>query len=486
MTSRLSRRAWLTSLGVGLTAARAHPAGAVQAARPAPARPAAHTDTLLLKDFQPRSMLVVPETPVDRARFPVVDVHTHPTVRARRVAGVPHGEAVRVDTPPADALAIMERRNLRTIVDLTGGVAFGARGNDPHLPAAASRPVRRVHRAVVRSHHRRRLSAMAGRRARARQEGRCAWSEGAEGPRTLPASAGDDRTRSSRSTIRGSIPCGMPAVRSVCRWRSTSRDPDGVLPADRSLQRALRGAAAPSGLVIRRQGLPRSTQSCSRRGTACSRAIQRRRSSDCTSATRRRTSPAASQALDRFPNLHVEIAARIGELGRQPRASRRFFDKYQDRILFGTDGAGSDALLPVLLPLPRNGDEYFDTAPGPVPAQGRWRIYGVGLPDPVLKKVLLGERRPAALALSRRANASMGCAGVRDVCRRGGLILASYPVNNPRMKPILIITGDAGESYECLYARHRLLEAGLTPRIAAPSRRRLHLVIHDFEPGRDT
>jgi protease I len=51
---------------------------------------------------------------------------------------------------------------------------------------------------------------------------------------------------------------------------------------------------------------------------------------------------------------------------------------------------------------------------------------------------------------------------------------------------ILIITGDAGESYECLYARHRLLEAGLTPVIAAPSRRRLHLVMHDFEEGWDT
>ncbi|MGH9163594.1 MAG: DJ-1/PfpI family protein [Vicinamibacteraceae bacterium] len=51
---------------------------------------------------------------------------------------------------------------------------------------------------------------------------------------------------------------------------------------------------------------------------------------------------------------------------------------------------------------------------------------------------------------------------------------------------ILIVTGDAGESYECLYARHRLLEAGLTPVIAAPSRRRLHLVIHDFEEGWDT
>jgi protease I len=53
-------------------------------------------------------------------------------------------------------------------------------------------------------------------------------------------------------------------------------------------------------------------------------------------------------------------------------------------------------------------------------------------------------------------------------------------------RSILIITGDAGESYECLYARHRMLEAGLVPRIAAPSQRRLHLVIHDFEPGWDT
>ena len=41
--------------------------------------------------------------------------------------------------------------------------------------------------------------------------------------------------------------------------------------------------------------------------------------------------------LDRFRNTHVEIGARIGELGRQPRAARRFFDRYQDRILFGTD-----------------------------------------------------------------------------------------------------------------------------------------------------
>jgi protease I len=51
---------------------------------------------------------------------------------------------------------------------------------------------------------------------------------------------------------------------------------------------------------------------------------------------------------------------------------------------------------------------------------------------------------------------------------------------------ILVVTGDAGESYETLYAYHRMLEAGYEPVIAAPSLRRLHLVIHDFEPGWDT
>ena len=53
-------------------------------------------------------------------------------------------------------------------------------------------------------------------------------------------------------------------------------------------------------------------------------------------------------------------------------------------------------------------------------------------------------------------------------------------------KKILLITGDAGESYETLYAKHRFLEAKYTPVIAAPSKRRLHLVMHDFEEGWDT
>jgi protease I len=53
-------------------------------------------------------------------------------------------------------------------------------------------------------------------------------------------------------------------------------------------------------------------------------------------------------------------------------------------------------------------------------------------------------------------------------------------------KNILIVTGDGGESYETWFAVHRFQEAGYTTRVAAPSRKRMHVVMHDFEPGWDT
>jgi predicted TIM-barrel fold metal-dependent hydrolase len=104
-----------------------------------------------------------------------------------------------------------------------------------------------------------------------------------------------------------------------------------------------------------------------------------------------------SQAMARYPNMYVEFGARIGELGRQPRAARKFFDRFQDRILFGTDAVPygketpqqifGEQLYEIYYRFLETEDEYFDYAPAPVPPQGRWRIYGIGLPDRVLKKV---------------------------------------------------------------------------------------------------
>ena len=106
---------------------------------------------------------------------------------------------------------------------------------------------------------------------------------------------------------------------------------------------------------------------------------------------------AVGEMLDKFRNVNVEIGARIGELGRQPRAAARFFDRYQDRILFGTDAIplgvetpqqvfGED-LYRIYYRFLETEDEYFDYAPAPVPPQGRWRIYGLGLSESILRKV---------------------------------------------------------------------------------------------------
>jgi predicted TIM-barrel fold metal-dependent hydrolase len=91
--------------------------------------------------------------------------------------------------------------------------------------------------------------------------------------------------------------------------------------------------------------------------------------------------------LDEHPNLYVDIAARIAELGRQPETARKFLIDYADRILFGTDGPRVADRLLLHWRFLETRDEYFPYAENPFPPQGFWRIYGVGLPDEVLKKI---------------------------------------------------------------------------------------------------
>ncbi len=112
------------------------------------------------------------------------------------------------------------------------------------------------------------------------------------------------------------------------------------------------------------------------------------------------------QMLDEHPNLYIDTAARVPEIGRHdPEKMRRFYEKYQDRVLFGTDLGvsaeqdgmmyGSNGPLP-----PTLADEeryfkstwrYFETRDrqfeSPTPIQGRWKIDGVGLPEKILRKL---------------------------------------------------------------------------------------------------
>jgi predicted TIM-barrel fold metal-dependent hydrolase len=87
--------------------------------------------------------------------------------------------------------------------------------------------------------------------------------------------------------------------------------------------------------------------------------------------------------LDEMPNMSVGIAAVIAELGRQPRNAREFFIKYQDRILFGKDSWQPNE-FPTYFRVLETNDEYF---PYYKKYHAFWAMYGLGLPDEVLKKV---------------------------------------------------------------------------------------------------
>lgn len=96
---------------------------------------------------------------------------------------------------------------------------------------------------------------------------------------------------------------------------------------------------------------------------------------------------AVGQWLDTYPNLYLDIASRIAELGRQPFTARRFFLKYQDRILFGTDGPWPEERERLYWRFLETEDEYFPYSEKPFPPQGLWNIYGLSLPDEVLRKI---------------------------------------------------------------------------------------------------
>ena len=104
--------------------------------------------------------------------------------------------------------------------------------------------------------------------------------------------------------------------------------------------------------------------------------------------------------LAEVARLEQEMGAILAELGRQPRAAHAFFLKYQDRILFGSDGSPEREVEQFWTPHWRyleTYDEYFYhpaqiRTEGGSPGHGRWNISGIGLPDEVLRKVAAMER----------------------------------------------------------------------------------------------
>lgn len=94
--------------------------------------------------------------------------------------------------------------------------------------------------------------------------------------------------------------------------------------------------------------------------------------------------------LDTCPNFYVDISSRLGELGRQPYSARKFFLKYAERILFGTDARLTPETYALYARFLETDDEYFSHNLSDPPWQGRWYICGLFLPDEVLRAVYAG------------------------------------------------------------------------------------------------
>jgi predicted TIM-barrel fold metal-dependent hydrolase len=93
-----------------------------------------------------------------------------------------------------------------------------------------------------------------------------------------------------------------------------------------------------------------------------------------------------SAMLDANPNVVIDISARASELGRQPYSARKFFLRFADRILFGADLVPDVEMYRLYYRFLETADEYFEY-PTHASGQGRWNIYGLHLPEDVLRKV---------------------------------------------------------------------------------------------------
>ncbi len=342
-------------------------------------------------------MLHVPETHVPRGRFPVIDFHTHIT------GGEPDTGKIRFEIEPAHCLEVMERKNVRTMVDLTGSYGDGLHEALRRLPEA------HPGRFIVFTEPTWPKASDTGYAKFQAEQIESAHKAGAKGLKVLKTLGLYLREKSNHKLVRvddtrfdpmweavGSLKMPvaihvsdpqaffLPIDRFNERWEELHAHPDWSFhgkdfPSNRELQEARR-------TVMRRH--PRTEFVC----------LHVADSEDL---------PYVSECMDSHPNMHVDIAARIGELGRQPRMARKFFDKYQDRILFGTDASGGtafpqqsfvDALYDIYYRFLETEDEYFDYAPAAIPPQGRWRIYGLGLPEQILRKVYARRMRPACSA----------------------------------------------------------------------------------------
>jgi predicted TIM-barrel fold metal-dependent hydrolase len=350
---------------------------------------------MTLSEFEPKSMLVTPENPVDRARFPVIDMHTHVSGLTRRE---PQPDDPLQGTPEerfAKIVSWMDETNLQTMVNLTGGTGDELQQNIEKMQNA--HPGRYLICTVPTYDKIREADYpqwQADELGRAKEAG----AKGLKISKTLglylrengdgtPLVKIDDPRFDPMWDAAGKL--GLPVFIHIA-------DPDAFFtPTDRFNERWEELGNHPNWSFYGKD-YPQKAELLAARN----RVIEKHPGTTFVClhvANHPENLDEVSAWLDRYANMNVEIGARLGELGRQPRRARKFFEDYQDRILYGTDASPHGSAVPQQDLTPamfrcyfrflETLDEYFDYSPAATPPQGRWKIYGIGLPDEILKKV---------------------------------------------------------------------------------------------------
>jgi predicted TIM-barrel fold metal-dependent hydrolase len=393
----MHRREWLHRMGI-MAGAAAFPANAVTltAAQNAETKPEHPRPTAIsLPDYEPKSMLRVHETQVDRSQFPLIDIHTHISVSAKAENGVSLVPERQYLGAPQDLLAVMDRKNIKAMVNLTGGYDKGlsdtvtkydrafpgrfytftepsySRFKEPDYPALQARAIEQAHRDGARG-----LKILKTLGLYLRENITSGTLVKIDDPRFDPMwDVCGQLNMPVAIHISDPVAFFTPTDRFNERYEELNNHPDWSF-YDHDFPSNAELIVARNRMIARH---PKTHFIVLHVGNY-SENLQN-----------------VAENLDRFPNMTVDIAARIGELGRQPRTARKFFDRYQDRILFGTDATPhgdefpqqvfNDKLYEIYYRFLETDDEYFDYAPAKVPPQGRWRIYGIHLPETILRKV---------------------------------------------------------------------------------------------------
>jgi predicted TIM-barrel fold metal-dependent hydrolase len=340
---------------------------------------------LLLRDYAPRSMLRRPVSTVEQPRHPVVDAHAH--------LGRTEFGGGWFSRPVSELLEILDGVGVEAIVDLDGGWRDDLRAEIDHYAAAPDRVL--VFAGV--DYDGFAIDDDFGEREAARlREAAAAGARGLKVWKRLGLRARDSQGRL--------VPVDDPRLDRL--WSTAGElglpilihvgDPIAFFePLDRFNERYEElvehpdwhfWPTRPAGAGDEDPGFPPFDEVMA----AFRRMVERHPTTTFIGA---HVGCAAedldwvSSMLDACPNYSVDLAARLGELGRQPYTAREFFIRHQDRIVFGTDGDPDPGEYRRWYRFLESRDESFDYGGDEVPGQGRWQIHGIGLPDEVLRKV---------------------------------------------------------------------------------------------------